>query len=124
MTNITNTTTISISNGFTLANPSGYYVFNNGGDHLGTVCAEHDDTVTSDRGLDFEPLGYWVELDNPIHCDYCEALIVTRLTREGVEYVVEALDYPTGRPNVLAAWKRGFADQLEEREDTRPHNRD
>ena len=103
--------TIKIVDG-TYANPAGYIVFAEDGSGftgitLCTDCYTHDDAPEQD-----EPLGYWVESDMPWHCATCEALIVTGLTPEGVEYVREYIQRNTERSEVLIAWSSAFADEL------------
>lgn len=106
-------TTIRIENSTNYADPSGAFAFAaDGSGYLATQCRR----CLSDGGdaVEFESLGYWVELDGPLHCDDCEALIVTALTNEGRDEVRQALTHADGRNEVLAAWSVGFAGYLED----------
>ena len=72
-----------------------------------------DQCTTAHQASDPENVGLGVfETDTPTHCDKCETLIFEPLTREGVEYVREALTLNDGRPEVLAIWRETYADYL------------
>ena len=73
-----------------------------------TLCGDCYSEEYGDTRNNDEPLGYWQESDTPWHCDNCEALIVTGLTSDGVEYVREAIENADGRPEILAAWAAGL----------------
>ena len=92
--------------------PAGYHVFADDGSGytdvtLCTDCYAHDNAPDRD-----EPIGYWHETDSPIHCTACDALLVTTLTRDGIEWLRDAIASPYGRDNIKSAWRDAFADEL------------
>jgi|APCry1669189883_1035261.scaffolds.fasta_scaffold02551_3 hypothetical protein len=94
--------------------PNGWYIVV-GDEILGIAqcaeCAENGDLAGAALAGDFwEPISYHHETDTPVHCDSCEALIVTGLTPEGRDYVSEAVLSRQGRPEVLDAWAIAFLD--------------
>jgi hypothetical protein len=91
-------------------NPAGYHVFGDGEFTDVTLCTDcyaHDNALGHD-----EPIGYWHETDTPIHCTTCDALLVTTLTRHGVEWVRDAIASSYGRNEIKRAWSIAFADEL------------
>jgi hypothetical protein len=95
-------------------NPNGYYVVT-GGEVIGIAlcrdCADNGDRLgASLAGDDWEPISYHHEPDAPVHCDSCEALIVTSLTPDGHAYIQEAIEEwntsGRGRFEVLEAWDK------------------
>lgn len=94
----------------TYANPAGYYLAAFCYD--GAVCVRcYGDYADYARDND-EPVGHWHETDAPVHCEGCGALLETTLTRDGVAYVLEALDSNSGDLAVLAAWREAYGDDL------------
>lgn len=49
------------------------------------------------------------EVDSPSHCDSCGAFLPHSLTRDGEEYVREALSEGEGDPDVLAEWREYYS---------------
>jgi hypothetical protein len=115
MTTTTNTD-ISIIYG-TYSTPAGYYLFSpDGFGYLDlTLCKDCysslDDRCDEDCADD-EPIGYWHETDAPVHCTACYALLVTSLTRDGVEWLRDAIVSPHGRDYIKRAWITAFEDEL------------
>lgn len=100
--------TIAIVDNGSMRDPNGYYPVA-GGELVGIAmcaeCADNGDRMGAAlEGDDWEPTGYWHETDYPVHCDSCEALIVTTLTEEGRAYVADAIASGEGRKAVLDAW--------------------
>lgn len=58
---------------------------------------------------DSEPIFDDSSSDTPTHCTFCEAIIPHRLTREGYDYIAEALTFGQGRPEILAVWRETYA---------------
>lgn len=52
------------------------------------------------------------ESDSPCHCDACGAFLENPLTDDGVEYVREQVAIGDGRPDILAAWRAFYSDEL------------
>lgn len=90
--------------------PNGYYALI-GDVFVGPYCPEcwkRDDVATPD----YETVTWDHETDTPVHCDLCRALLVTSLTRDGVEYVRDAIAENTGDADVLAVWGMAFAQEI------------
>jgi len=81
-------------------NPAGYYVFENE-TGLFPVCRN---CAPAEIPEEWEPLGYWHEVDSPEHCYECEALIYQTLTPDGVAFVQESIAEGDGRPEILEVW--------------------
>lgn len=89
--------------------PPGYYY---GEAMAGPLCRDcHRDAGHDDD--DAHPIPYDTEADTPTHCHKCDALIAHDLTRDGYEYVAEALADGAGRPDVLAAWREEWGAIIE-----------
>ena len=88
--------------------PNGYYPVV-GNDIVGIAlcvdCADNGDRMgAAIEGDEWEPISYHHETDCPVHCDSCEALIFTTLTKDGQNYVVDAIIDGSGRAEVKRAW--------------------
>lgn len=56
-----------------------------------------------------EPIFHDTESDTPTHCAECSELIPHALTRDGLEYVADAVTFGGGDPDVLRAWLNEYA---------------
>lgn len=88
------------------------------GEPFCAACApKHADNACADKGnccspwvlSDAGPIFRDSESDTPTHCVACEALIPHALTLDGAAYVWEALQIGTGRPEILAMWRKAYA---------------
>jgi len=67
---------------------------------------------------DFEEIGvdssygYYQELDTPLHCDGCDALIKTELTKEGYWYLLENLLDSSYWSASSATWATAWSNEL------------
>lgn len=59
--------------------------------------------------------GHDSELDTPIHCDVCNALIKTRLSREGYYYVLDYVLDPECWSPTTATWAKAWSAEINER---------
>jgi len=99
--------------------PNGYYIVVDG-EVIGTAqccdCADNGDRAgAAIEGDDWEPISYHHETDTPVHCDSCEALIVTSLTNDGINYVRDAIASGDGRAEVLEAWATAWPSLIQPR---------
>jgi hypothetical protein len=100
----------------TYMEPAGYYVIGDDGEPLGiSLCTDcFIDNLKRENPLadmsdiqGQEPIGYWHETDTPVHCESCEALLVTTLTEYGVRYVQSLINEGASAP-LRDAWMRAF----------------
>lgn len=100
-----------IDKGSVYFNPNGFYVVIDD-QAIVPLCADCAEAARPD-GIpeEWEPLGAG-EVDGPTHCDTCGALIVERLTPDGVDYVRGAIAQGAGRAEILEAWREAYANYL------------
>ena len=81
-------------------------------------CADNGDRAGAAlAGDEWEPISYHHETDTPVHCDSCEALIFTSLTKDGQDYVVDTIIDGRGRVEIRESWLRAWpnlSDRVEE----------
>ena len=96
----------------------GYYPIVNG-DTIGTIICQScwtGDLVTED----FEEIGngstygYGHEFDAPVICDCCFVLIATRLTRDGLSYVLGNIQDPQSWNKYTAQWAKLWHKEIDE----------
>ena len=90
------------------------------------LCVAYGECCWGEDGIapitqDFEEIGtgstygYYHEFDTPVHCDGCQSLIKTELTKEGYYYLLDYIFDPNCWNNTTAVWAVAWGNEINER---------